>query len=84
MTNIRNPITISYDLSEREFQIMELVAIGKLNKEIAGELNIKPDTIAKHLHHIFQKLGVQNRTEATLKFLEMTGKLIFIAAGHAS
>ena len=67
------------DLSEREFQIMELVSIGKFNKEIADDLNIKPDTIAKHLQHIFQKLEVQNRTEATLKFLEMTGRLILIA-----
>lgn len=71
--------TNNYDLSEREFQILELAAIGKSNKEISDELNIKPDTIQKHLHHIFQKLGVRNRTEATLKFLEMTGKLILIA-----
>lgn len=70
--------TNSYDLSEREIQIMELVSIGKFNKEIADELNIKPDTIAKHLQHIFNKMGVQKRTEATLKFLEMTGRLILI------
>ena len=49
------------------------------NKEIAFELKIKPDTIGKHLSKIFHKLGVQNRTEATLKFLEMTGKLILVA-----
>ena len=48
--------TNSYDLSEREFQIMELVSIGKFNKEIADKLNIKPDTIAKHLQHIFYKM----------------------------
>jgi DNA-binding CsgD family transcriptional regulator len=66
------------DLSEREFQIMNLVSIGKLNKEIADKLNIKPDTIGKHLLHIFPKLGVQNRTEATLKFLELTGRIIFV------
>ena len=35
--------TNSYDLSEREFQIMELVSIGKFNKEIADKLEIKPD-----------------------------------------
>ena len=58
---------------------MELVSIGKFNKEIAEDLNIKPDTIAKHLQHIFFKMRVQNRTEATLKFLEMTGRLILIA-----
>ncbi len=69
----------NYDLSEREFQILELVSIGKYNKEIADKLNIKPDTIGKHLYHIFHKLGVQNRTEATLKFLDMTGKIILVA-----
>ena len=69
----------SHDLSEREYQIMELVATGKLNKEIADALKITSDTIAKHLYHIFRKLGVQNRTEATLKFLEMTGKIILVA-----
>ena len=58
---------------------MELVAIGKFNKEIADELNIKPATITKHIQHIFLKMGVQNRTEATLKFLEMTGRLIRVA-----
>lgn len=71
--------TNSYDLSEREFQIMELVSIGKFNKEIADKLNIQPATITKHIQHIFQKMGVQNRTEATLKFLEMTGKLVLVA-----
>ena len=71
--------TNSYDLSEREFQIMELVSIGKFNKEIADKLKIQPATITKHIQHIFQKMGVQNRTEATLKFLEMTGKLILVA-----
>jgi DNA-binding NarL/FixJ family response regulator len=67
--------TNSCDLSEREFQIMELVAIGKLNKEIADKLKIKPDTIAKHLSKVFRKLKVQNRTEATVKFLSINGLL---------
>ena len=67
--------TSSFDLSEREFQIMELVAIGKLNKEIADKLKIKPDTIAKHLSHAYRKLKVQNRTEATVKFLNINGLL---------
>jgi DNA-binding NarL/FixJ family response regulator len=67
--------TNSNALSEREFQIMELVAIGKLNKEIADKLKIKPDTIGKHLQHVFRKLKVQNRTEATVKFLNLNGLL---------
>jgi DNA-binding NarL/FixJ family response regulator len=70
--------TNTYDLSEREFQIMELVSIGKFNKEIADDLDIQPATITKHIQHIFHKMAVQNRTEATLKFLEMTGRLILV------
>lgn len=66
-------------LSCRESQIMELVSIGKYNKEIADILKLQVDTIGKNLVHIFRKLGVQNRTEATLKFLESTGRIIFVA-----
>jgi DNA-binding NarL/FixJ family response regulator len=66
-------------LSEREFQIMELVSAGKLNKEIAELLEIQTATITKHLQHIFVKLRVQNRTEAAIKFLELTGRLILIS-----
>lgn len=73
-----NAHTNIYDLSEREIQIMELVAIGKFNKEIADDLDIALATITKHIQHIFHKMGVQNRTEATLKYLEMTGRLILI------
>ena len=67
--------TNSSTLSERECQIMELVAIGKLNKEIADKLKIKPDTIAKHLSNVFRKLKVQNRIEATVKFLNLNNLL---------
>jgi DNA-binding NarL/FixJ family response regulator len=63
------------NLSQREIEIMQLVACGKLNKEIADNLDCKTTTIKKHLQHIFPKLGVQNRTEAVIKFMEITGKL---------
>jgi len=66
-------------LTEREYEIMELVSIGKLNKEIANILDIQPGTITKHLQHIFEKIEVQNRTEAAIKFLELTGRLILVA-----
>jgi len=67
------------DLSEREFQVMELVSIGKFNKEIADELQVQICTVTKHLQHIFPKLGVQNRTEATLKFMQITGRLNIVS-----
>jgi DNA-binding NarL/FixJ family response regulator len=62
-------------LSEREFEVMVLVSSGKYNKEIADKLNCEETTIKKHLQHIFPKLEVQNRTEATLKFLKLSGML---------
>ncbi|NOJ43314.1 LuxR C-terminal-related transcriptional regulator [Bradyrhizobium australiense] len=49
-------------LTDRERQIMRLVAEGLSNKEIGRRLNIANGTIKVHLHHIFQKLDVSNRT----------------------
>jgi len=49
-------------LTEREQQIMRLVSEGLSNKEIGRRLNITDGTIKVHLHHIFQKLEISNRT----------------------
>ncbi|KRR16799.1 two-component system response regulator [Bradyrhizobium lablabi] len=49
-------------LTERERQIMRLVSEGLSNKEIGRRLNISNGTIKVHLHHIFQKLEISNRT----------------------
>lgn len=49
-------------LTDRERQIMRLVSEGLSNKEIGRRLNITDGTIKVHLHHIFQKLDVANRT----------------------
>jgi len=49
-------------LTDREQQIMRLVSIGLSNKEIGRRLNITDGTIKVHLHHIFQKLEITNRT----------------------
>jgi DNA-binding NarL/FixJ family response regulator len=63
-------------LSNRESEIMVLVSSGKYNKEIADYLKCELCTIKKHLQHIFKKLDVQNRTEASIKFMKLTGKLL--------
>ena len=49
-------------LTDRERQIMRLVSEGLSNKEIGRRLNITDGTIKVHLHHIFQKLEINNRT----------------------
>ena len=57
-------------LTDRERQIMRLVSEGLSNKEIGRRLNIVDGTIKVHLHHIFQKLEISNRTVlATLAML---------------
>lgn len=49
-------------LTDRERQIMRLVSEGLSNKQIGRRLNIADGTIKVHLHHIFQKLEISNRT----------------------
>ena len=51
-------------LSDRELQVLQLLAAGKSNREIAGELFISVGTVKRHVHHIYQKLGVSNRLQA--------------------
>jgi DNA-binding NarL/FixJ family response regulator len=51
-------------ISDREAQVLTLVAFGKRNKEIAAELSIAEDTVKMHIRNIFSKLRVTDRTEA--------------------
>jgi DNA-binding NarL/FixJ family response regulator len=51
-------------LTEREIELLELVALGLANKAIAQELSISINTVKYHIKNILQKLGAQNRTEA--------------------
>ena len=57
------------NLSERENEILSLVAKGFRDKEVAEKFFISVETVRKHLRNIYQKLHVRSRTEAVLKFL---------------
>jgi DNA-binding NarL/FixJ family response regulator len=54
------------ELSEREVQILKLVAQGNTNLEIAAELSLSEKTVRNRLSDIFQKLHLNNRTQAAL------------------
>ena len=49
-------------ITERERQIIHLISEGLSNKEIGRQLNVCEGTIKIHLHHIFQKLAIHNRS----------------------
>ena len=70
--NVANRENVLTVLTERERQIMRLVSGGLSNKEIGRQLNITDGTIKQHLHHIYQKLAISNRTVlAALAILQM-------------
>jgi len=54
-------------LSKRENEILKLLSKGLLYKEIADQLGISVGTVRQHIHNIYEKLHVQNRTEAINK-----------------
>jgi LuxR family maltose regulon positive regulatory protein len=57
-------------LSDRELEVLHLLAAGKQNQDIADELHMALNTVKKHATHIFEKLGATNRTEATARARE--------------
>ncbi len=55
-------------LTNREREILEQLSKGLMYKEIAAELFLSPETVRKHVYHIYEKLHVNNRVEAVNKF----------------
>ena len=58
-------------LSERELEVLRLIAAGLSNREIAGRLVISLSTVKGHTANIFGKLGVKNRTQAVARGREL-------------
>jgi len=71
IASFREPLTAAEqveDLSPREREILELLADGFPNKEIADRVGVADGTVRWHLRHVYHKLHVRSRTEAALKF----------------
>lgn len=60
----RQEPTSAMGLTDRERSVLELMAAGATNPEIAGELHLSKHTIKEHTSSVYRKLGVRNRTEA--------------------
>jgi DNA-binding NarL/FixJ family response regulator len=58
-------------LSPREIEVLRLLARGQTNQQIARTLLISMSTVKKHVHHVFSKLEVSDRTQAALKAFEL-------------
>jgi len=57
--------TLPAGLTEREVEVLQLVAAGKTNNEIAADLYLSAKTVSRHLSNIFTKIGVTSRASAT-------------------
>lgn len=58
------------ELTEREYEVLRLVAKGYSNKAVARELSISLSTVKTHLRHIFAKLGVEDRAQLIIKAIK--------------
>ncbi|OUE20998.1 Transcriptional regulatory protein LiaR [Clavibacter michiganensis] len=65
------PATPAPTLSPRETEVLALVAAGRTNARIALELHVTPATVKTHLLHVFEKLGVGDRTRAVTLAMEL-------------
>ncbi len=61
----------SLGVTDREFAVLELLAAGRSNKEIARDLGVSPNTVKSHILHLFEKLEVRRRTQAIQKAREL-------------
>jgi len=59
------------ELTDRENQILKLIADGLTNREISCRLSISESTVENHIHHIYGKLGISNRARAVAYFFQL-------------
>lgn len=62
---------LSQPLTPREIEVLGRLALGRTNREIAGDFVISAGTVKNHVEHVIAKLGVSDRTQAVVRALEM-------------
>ena len=67
-----NPkVQATLGITERELTVLQALAEGRSNKEIAAKLHVSPNTIKTHLARLFEKLGAKRRTDAINRAREL-------------
>lgn len=69
-SSVSREVSTELPLTKREFEILQLLSEGLLYKEIAKDLGITIGTVKQHVHKIYDKLQVNNKTEAINKYLK--------------
>jgi ATP/maltotriose-dependent transcriptional regulator MalT len=65
--NVKSAAGLIEPLSERELEVLRLMAVGLSNREIGARLVVSTGTVKTHVHHICGKMGVSNRTQAVVQ-----------------
>src|ERR1700677_16246 len=77
IASFQEPVTTAAEvegLSPREHEILELLAAGFPNKQIAARVGLTDGTVRWHLRHVYHKLHVRSRTEAAIKYLSASSE----------
>jgi DNA-binding CsgD family transcriptional regulator len=62
---------VSLGISDREMEVLQQIAAGLSNKEIALRLHVSPNTVKTHVARVYEKLGAKRRTDAVLRAREL-------------
>ena len=68
------------ELTDRENEVLKLIADGLTNREISCRLSISESTVENHIHHIYGKLGISNRAQAVAHFFQ--SKMVLVSDGQ--
>ena len=66
----RTPAAWPAGLSQREVEVLRLIARGRTNKEAAAALHVSPKTVGRHVENLYTKIGVQSRAAAAVFAME--------------